>query len=79
MRTIMIEAAATPGEKEYIRNLGGRPTLDPSGEASVSWRVRVPSALDAKFRAVARAQGRSFSAVLRSAAEEYVAAHDRTS
>ncbi|MGH4000346.1 MAG: hypothetical protein ACRDTJ_23125, partial [Pseudonocardiaceae bacterium] len=46
---MLAEAAETPAETaalEEVRALGGRPTLDPAGEASVAWRVRVPADLD---------------------------------
>jgi len=75
---MLLDAAATPEERELIRNVGGRPTLDPAGSASVSWRLRVPKTLDQEFQAVVEAEGRSFSDVLRTAAAEYVSAHGGT-
>ena len=78
MRAMLLEAADTPAEQEVIRNLGGRPTLDPAGEASVPWRGRAPLSLDTEFRALAKQEGRSFSEVLRDAAQEYVAAHGKS-
>lgn len=73
MREMLLEYA-DPEQAETIRNLGGRPTLDPAGAASVAWRLRVPSSLDERFRARVESEGRSFSDVLRTAAEEYLAA-----
>lgn len=74
MRQLLEDAAETTEEKaEVHRSLGGRPTLDPNGSASVAWRVRVPADLDEQLRERAAAEGRSFSEVLRAAAAEYLA------
>lgn len=74
MREWLDEVAETPEEQEEVtRSLGGRPTLDPSGSASVAWRVRVPADLDEQLRERAAAEGRSFSEVVRAAATEYLA------
>ncbi|GAB3868579.1 hypothetical protein GCM10028801_44750 [Nocardioides maradonensis] len=75
MRAMLLEAAETPEEQEVLRNLGGRPTLAADGGPSVPWRLRVPKSLDAQFGAVVEHEGRSFSEVMRSAAEEYIKAH----
>lgn len=72
---MLLDAAGTPTERELVRNVGGRPTLDPHGSQSVSWRGRVPQSLDEKFRAVATSEGRTFSEALRTAAEEYIDTH----
>ena len=74
MREWLEEVAETPEEQDEVtRSLGGRPTLDPSGAASVSWRGRVPADLDEQLRERAAAEGRSFSEVVRAAATEYLA------
>jgi len=73
--TALEDAAETTEEKNLVRSLGGRPTLDPTGTPSAAWRLRVPSSLDEQFRAQAVAEGRTFSEVLRSAAEEYMTTH----
>lgn len=74
-KAMLLEAAGTDEERDLIRSVGGRPALDPAGNASVSWRLRVPPTLDERFLALVKEEGRPFSAVLRSAAEEYIAAH----
>lgn len=77
-RAMLLEAAGTDEERDLIRSVGGRPALDPEGKASVSWRLRVPPMLDERFLALVEEEGRPFSAVLRSAAEEYIATHSKT-
>jgi len=73
---MLLEAADTEAEREHIRNLGGRPTLDPDADGpSPLWAVRAPQSLDTAMRALAQRQGRSFSTVLRDAAQDYLAAH----
>jgi len=75
-RTILLEAADTETEREHIRNLGGRPALDPDADGpSPLWAIRAPQSLDTAMRTLAQKQGRSFSAVLRDAAQDYLAAH----
>lgn len=59
------------------RSAPGRPTLAADGPAGTSplWQVRAPQSLDNALRERAKAEGRSFSDVLRTAAAEYLAAH----
>ncbi|MCL2467492.1 MAG: ribbon-helix-helix domain-containing protein [Micrococcales bacterium] len=74
---MLLEAADTDDDRAMIRRTAGRPTLDPDAPAGPSplWQVRAPKSLDHAMRNLARAQGRSFSAVLRDAASQYLATH----
>ena len=74
---MLLEAADTEEDRAAVRRTAGRPTLDPHAPSGVSplWQVRAPRSLDQAMRQLAHAQGRSFSAVLRDAAEEYLATH----
>lgn len=74
----MLEAAAeTPADVAAIRSVGGRPSLDPSGQAGKSplWTVRVPQNLDRAVRELAGSTGQTFSEVIRAAATEYLNSH----
>ena len=75
---MLMAAANTDEERDMIRRTaGGRPTLDPDADSGPSplWAVRAPQSLDTAMRSLARQQGRSFSAVLREAAQDYLTAH----
>lgn len=74
---MLLESADTDEDRAMIRRTAGRPTLDPHAPTGASplWQVRAPKGLDQAMRQLAHAQGRSFSAVLRDAAEEYLATH----
>jgi len=73
---MLLEAADTDEDRVMIRRTAGRPTLDPqTAGVSPLWQVRAPKGLDEAMRRLAEAQGRSFSAVLRDAAAEYLATH----
>lgn len=75
------DAAESPAEvaevERAIERTAGRPSLaatSPKGTSPL-WQVRAPEHLDAALRARAHAEGRSFSAVLRDAATEYLTRH----
>ena len=77
VHAMLMDAASTEQERDMIRRTAGRPALDPDAPGSPSplWAVRAPQSLDAAMRSLAQRQGRSFSAVLRDAAQDYLAAH----
>lgn len=71
-------AAGALGRGLLERATGGRPALDPAagpGHRSRVRQVRVPADLGAGLDAVARAQGRRVSDVMRDALAEYVSTH----
>lgn len=76
IRALLEEAAETQTERQKIRDLGGRPPLDPQGEGeSPTWSLRAPRVLDRELREQAEREGRKLSEVLRSAAREYLDTH----
>lgn len=76
IRALLEDAADTDQEKQQIRDLGGRPGLDPQGKgASPMWNLRAPQALDTELRQQAEREGRKLSEVLRSAARQYLDTH----
>ncbi|WP_158550726.1 ribbon-helix-helix protein, CopG family [Geodermatophilus sp. TF02-6] len=71
-------AAAQHGREALARALGGRPSIDPTAEPGEHARVRqvrLPGDLDRQLAAVAAAQHRSASAVMRDALADYLRAH----
>lgn len=71
-------AAAKHGGEALARALGGRPSIDPAakpGEHARTRQVRLPSELDQQLAAVAAAQHRSASAVMRDALNDYLRVH----
>jgi hypothetical protein len=73
----MLGEAAGPEEAAMLRRFAGRPSLDaavPAG-GSPELRVRAPARLHSQLRTQARQEGRSVSAIVRDAAEEYLLAH----
>ncbi|MGL5864000.1 MAG: ribbon-helix-helix protein, CopG family [Phycicoccus sp.] len=82
VRAMLEAAASTPEELAAVRrSAGGRPTLDPDAPEGESplWQVRAPKTLDRDLRALAKAEGLSFSEVVRAAATEYLTTHYRAS
>lgn len=75
-RDLLAAAAEDPADAAAVARAAGRPALDPTtpGKSPV-WQLRAPQDLDARVRALASAQGRSVSAVLRDAASEYLTRH----
>lgn len=76
----LLEAATEddPEGRALVRGAAtGRPSLDSAAPAGTSplWQVRAPKSLDVALRELAKAEGRSFSEVLRAAATEYLATH----
>jgi len=70
--------AAAHGREALERALGGRPSLDPNarpGQHSRTRQVRLPSEANAKLDAVAAAQHRKPSEVMRDALDEYFRNH----
>ncbi len=56
-----------------LQRRGGRPSLDPDGTPSVRLAFRVPEVVGDRIDALAAAQGRRRSDVLRDAVEQYLA------
>lgn len=54
---------------------GGRPYLDPDGQPSLHWALRVPRALGERVDALAARTGRRRSDLLRDALEAYLSNH----
>ncbi|PJI91039.1 ribbon-helix-helix protein, CopG family [Luteimicrobium subarcticum] len=74
-RDLLADVAETPDEITAVERTAGRPSLDTSPGPSPMWKLRAPKDLDTQVRALAAAQGRSVSEVLREAASEYLARH----
>lgn len=71
-------AAARHGQEALERALGGRPSIDPvseRGHHSPKRQVRLPSDVDNALVALAAAQHRTLSAVMRDALADYVRTH----
>ncbi len=71
-------AAADLGRDLLRRATGGRPSIDPAagpGQHSRTRQVRVAADLDSALDAVARAQHRRVSDVMRDALTDYVTTH----
>lgn len=71
-------SAAQHGSEALARALGGRPSIDPTagpGEHARKRQVRLPADVDRQLDALASAQHRSASAVLRDALTDYLRAH----
>ncbi len=71
-------AAAQHGRDALERALGGRPALDPAavpGQHARKRQVRLPADVDRHLDALALAQHRSASAVLRDALNDYLHRH----
>ncbi|MGH8890943.1 MAG: ribbon-helix-helix protein, CopG family [Acidothermaceae bacterium] len=72
------DAAATFGRDLLERSTGGRPSLDPSarpGQHSPVRQVRLPTEVNEQLAALARAENRSPSDVIRAALADYIASH----
>jgi len=72
------DAAAIFGRDLLERSTGGRPSLDPSarpGQHSPVRQVRLPTEVNEQLTALARAEHRSPSDVIRAALAEYIASH----
>lgn len=72
------EAAATFGRDLLERATGGRPSIDPKarpGQHSPVRQVRLPAEVNDQLAALAHAEHRSPSDVIRAALAEYIAAH----
>lgn len=78
-RAVLEEAAQDDGPSRALlaRARAGRPALE-DGQVgpSPTWRYRVPRSLDRRMRAQAAAEHRDLSDVLRSAANDYLSAHE---
>lgn len=75
-RALLAAAAADdPSDAALLERAGGRPSLDATPGPSPMWKVRAPKHLDEQVRALAAAEGRSVSEVLRDAASEYLTRH----
>lgn len=71
-------AAATAGRELLERSTGGRPPLDPNaapGQHSPVRQVRLPPAVNEQLAAVAAAEHRRPSDVIRTALTDYLATH----
>ncbi len=71
-------AAATFGRDLLERATGGRPSIDPRarpGQHSPVRQVRLPAEVNEQLAALAQAEHRSASDVIRAALAEYIAAH----
>ncbi|MCL2780859.1 MAG: hypothetical protein FWD74_05115 [Actinomycetia bacterium] len=78
VRAMLYEATEDdPAGRALVEKVArmGRPTLDPDAPRGPSpqWQVRAPQSLDTAMRARARAEGRSLSDVVRSAATQHLA------
>lgn len=72
------EAAAAFGRDLLERATGGRPSIDPKarpGQHSPVRQVRLPAEVNDQLTALAHAEQRSPSEVIRAALAEYFAAH----
>lgn len=72
------EGAATFGRDLLERATGGRPSIDPKarpGEHSPVRQVRLPAEVNEQLTALAQAEHRSPSDVIRAALTDYIAAH----
>jgi len=72
------EAAATFGRELLERAPGGRPSIDPKarpGQHSPVRQVRLPAEVNDQLAALAHAEHRSPSDVIRAALADYIAAH----
>lgn len=71
-------AAAQHGREALERALGGRPSIDPAarpGHHARKRQVRLPAEIDRQLAALATAQHRSASAVMRDALSDYLHTH----
>lgn len=72
------EAATTFGRDLLERSTGGRPPIDPQakpGEHSPVRQVRLPAEVNDQLSALADAEQRSPSDIIRAALADYIAAH----
>lgn len=72
------EAAAMFGRDLLERATGGRPSIDPKarpGQHSPVRQVRLPAEVNDQLAALAHAEDRSPSDVIRAALADYIAAH----
>lgn len=70
--------ATEHGRAALERALGGRPSIDPAakpGQHARKRQVRLPADIDDQLEALASAQHRTPSAVLRDALAEYLSSH----
>lgn len=73
------QAAATFGRDLLERASGGRPSIDPKarpGQHSPVRQVRLPTDVNDQLAALATAEHRSPSDVIRAALADYIAAHN---
>ncbi|KFD43961.1 MULTISPECIES: ribbon-helix-helix domain-containing protein [Cellulosimicrobium] len=75
VRALLDDAAEGARDVALVERSAGRPSLDATPGESPMWKVRAPKQLDDQVRAVAAAEGRSVSEVLRAAASEYLNRH----